>query len=105
MTEIAPVLRFWMVAGTAALAPAGSLSGVAIPRDQLGFDAQFAAITDGGRLCVTASESLPRCADLSDEDFEPDGFSVTGVDPAALRRFDELGERWSRGELTLQQVR
>jgi hypothetical protein len=28
---------------------------------------------------------------------------VAGVDPDNLRRFDELGDRWSRGELTLQQ--
>ena len=76
---------------------------MAIPRDQPGFDAQFAAITDGDGVRVTAPEPLPRCADLSDEDFEPGGLSVTGVDPASLRRFDELGDRWSRGELTLQQ--
>ena len=76
---------------------------MAIPGDQPGFDAQFATITDGDRIRVTASEPLPRCADLSDVDFEPDGLNVTGVDRASLRRFDDLGERWSRGELTLQQ--
>ena len=59
----------------AALAAAGSLGSVAIPRDQPSFDAQFAAITDGDRIRVAAPEPLPRCADLSDEDFEPDGLS------------------------------
>ena len=56
------------------------------PHDQTGFDAQFAAIIEGDRIRVTAPEPLPRCADLSDQDFEPNGLSVTGVDPANLRR-------------------
>ena len=77
---------------------------MAIPRNQAGFDDAFAAMVKGGER--------PWCGDLTDEDFgeapkhgsRQGRLTVSDVDSAQLDRFDRVGDRWSRGELTLQQL-